>query len=97
MSETHRLFMADGFDTYQEAFPLYYVTSDDPPFLLIHGDADETVPIKNSEVMEQALRKAGVPVKLISVPGGKHGQEFPGPTYYMREMPRWFDQYLLKK
>lgn len=82
------------YTTYREAFPLYHVTSDDPPFFLLHGDADETVPIKNSEVMEQALRKAGVTVKLISVPGGRHGQEFPNPSEYMREMVRWFDQYL---
>jgi acetyl esterase/lipase len=58
---------------YQEASPITYVTPDDPPFLLLHGDADKTVPFQQSEIMEQALRKAGVPVKLIRVPGGGHG------------------------
>ncbi|MEE8147724.1 MAG: alpha/beta hydrolase, partial [Longimicrobiales bacterium] len=28
----------------REASPITYVTSDDPPLLLIHGDADQTVP-----------------------------------------------------
>jgi acetyl esterase/lipase len=45
--------------TFRDASPIHYVTPDDPPFLLIHGDADPVVPIKHSEVMEQALKKAG--------------------------------------
>ena len=85
------------YKTYKDAFPLYHVSKDDPPFLLIHGDADKTVPYKNSEVLEQALRKVGVTVKLVTVPGGGHGPLFPGaqnPPDYMGEMTRWFDQYL---
>jgi len=58
---------------YQEVSPVTYVTSDDPSFLLVHGDADRTVPFQQSEIMEAALRKAGVPVKLVRVPGAGHG------------------------
>ncbi|PYR25958.1 MAG: alpha/beta hydrolase, partial [Acidobacteria bacterium] len=43
------------------------MTPDDPPFLLIHGDADKTVPFQQSEIMDAALQKAGVAVKLIRV------------------------------
>jgi acetyl esterase/lipase len=50
---------------YREASPISYVTADDPPVLLMHGEADETVPIKQSEAMEAALRKAGVEVKFL--------------------------------
>lgn len=88
------------YKTYNEAFPLYHVTADDPPFLLVHGDADNTVPHKNSEVMEQTLKKARVPVKLILITGGGHGPAFPGaqnPPDYMGEMVRWFDTYLIKR
>jgi dipeptidyl aminopeptidase/acylaminoacyl peptidase len=88
------------YKTYKGAFPLYHVTRDDAPFLLIHGDADKTVPYKNSEVMEQALKQAGVPVKLMPIPGGGHGPKFPGaqnPPDYMSESTRWFDQYLKQK
>ena len=52
---------------YQEASPINHVSFDDPPFLIVHGDADKIVPYQQSENMEAALRKAGVPVKLIHV------------------------------
>lgn len=88
------------YKTYREASPLFHVTNDDPPFLLIHGDADKTVPLKDSEVMEQTLRKVGVKVKLVIVPGGGHGPKFPGainPPDYLGESTRWFDMYLIQK
>jgi len=88
------------YKTYREASPLFHVTNDDPPFLLVHGDADKTVPFKNSELMEHALQKVGVSVKLINIPGGGHGPAFPGaknPPDYRSEMTRWFDTYLIRK
>jgi acetyl esterase/lipase len=85
---------------FREAAPLTYVTADDPPFLLIHGDADKTVPFNQSEAMEAALKKAGVTVKLVRVPGGDHGSNFPGNTQKM-DWPgmtlEWFETYLKKK
>jgi acetyl esterase/lipase len=65
---------------FREAAPVTHVSTDDPPFLLIHGDADKTVPYSQSEMMEGALTKAGVKVKLVRVPGGNHGSDFPGNT-----------------
>ncbi len=82
---------------YREASPLFHVSADSPPFLLMHGDADPVVPFSNSERMEAALRAAGVPVKLLRIPGGAHGPEFPGavdPPDYLGEMIRWFDAHL---
>ena len=63
---------------YKEASPLNHVTPDDPPFLLIHGDADKTVPYQQSQLMEAALKKAGVPVKLVILPGLDHGTNSTG-------------------
>jgi acetyl esterase/lipase len=79
------------------ASPINYVSQDDPPFLLVHGDADDTVPYHQSEIMEAALKKAGVSVKLIRIPGGAHGPTFPGakdPPDYKAEMVKWFDTHL---
>ncbi|MEO8129983.1 MAG: prolyl oligopeptidase family serine peptidase [Bryobacteraceae bacterium] len=85
---------------FREAAPVTHVSPDDPPFLLIHGDGDRTVPYSQSEAMEAALKKAGVPVKLVRVPGGDHGSDFPGNTRKM-DWPGmtlgWFDTYLRKK
>ena len=62
-----------GDPTYREASPITYVTSDDPPVLLIHGDADPVVPFKQSELMFAALEESGVKARLIRIPGGGHG------------------------
>jgi acetyl esterase/lipase len=81
------------------ASPINYVSKDDAPTLLIHGDADRTVPFHQSELMEAALKDAGVPVKLIRIEGGDHGPTFPGaknPPDYKAEIVKWFDQHLQK-
>ncbi len=79
------------------ASPVTHVTADDPPVLLIHGDADAVVPYRNAEVMKAALEKAGVPVDLLRVPGAGHGPTFPGaenPPDYIGAMVAWFDRHL---
>jgi acetyl esterase/lipase len=79
------------------ASPVTHVTADDPPVLLIHGDADAVVPYRNAEVMKAALEKAGVPVDLLRVPGAGHGPTFPGatnPPDYIGAMVEWFDRHL---
>ena len=80
-----------------EASPVTHVSPDDAPFLLIHGDADETVSYRNSEVMKANLEKAGVPVELLRISGAGHGPTFPGaenPPDYVGAMVEWFDRYL---
>ncbi len=86
---------------YKEASPITYVSSSAPPTLLIHGDADKTVPYQQSVMMEKALRAMNVPVKLLSIPGGIHGPDFgaegkqhPERPDYLGETVRWLDQYL---
>jgi dipeptidyl aminopeptidase/acylaminoacyl peptidase len=41
--------------------------------ITIHGDADPTVPYTHATRMHEALTKAGVDQKLITIPGGRHG------------------------
>jgi acetyl esterase/lipase len=53
--------------------PLAYVRAGLPPVLLIHGDADPTVPHEQSVRLRDALVAAGVPARLYTVPGGLHG------------------------
>ena len=85
---------------YREGSPVSYVSADDPPFLLIHGDADKVVNFRNSEIMEQVLKQARVNVKLLRINGGDHGADFPGakdPPDYLGEMVLWLNQYLRNK
>ena len=55
------------------ASPITYVDSKDPPFFIVHGTSDQTVPICESIFMDAALQKAGVQTKLTKVNGGGHG------------------------
>lgn len=55
------------------ANPITYVTPDDPPFLLLHGTSDCLVPWQQSQILHDALRRAGVRSKLIVLPFAGHG------------------------
>jgi len=55
------------------ANPVTYVTADDPPFLIMHGDKDDLVPPGQSELLAEALKKAGVEATLHVVAGAGHG------------------------
>ncbi|MHC4701643.1 MAG: alpha/beta hydrolase fold domain-containing protein, partial [Planctomycetota bacterium] len=57
----------------RKADPITYVTRDDPPFLMMHGDKDMLVPLHQSELLLDALKKAGVDASLYVVKGGGHG------------------------
>ncbi|CAN5645637.1 N/A [soil metagenome] len=55
--------------------PIIYVKAGDPPFLIVHGNRDTTVPYEQSLKMDAALKKEGVPVEFITVDNGDHGME----------------------
>jgi alpha-L-fucosidase 2 len=57
----------------REASPITHVKPGLPPMLLVHGDADRTVPHDQSTKFLAKLREAGVPSELITIPGGPHG------------------------
>ena len=52
--------------------PISYVSKDDPPILIVHGDADDIVPIEHAQRLEEKLEAAGVESELFVVEGGKH-------------------------
>lgn len=53
--------------------PLTWVRPDQPPVLTIHGDADSIVPHAHAVRLHEALDRAGVPNRLLTVEGGGHG------------------------
>jgi len=66
----------DILDRARLASPITYVSQDDPPFLIMHGDDDSTVPHEQSVQLTEALRGAGVPVEFVTVDtpeAGGHG------------------------
>ena len=77
-----------------EASPLSHVAAGAPPFFLIHGDADDTVPIIQSELLAAALKKVGSPVNLRRVPGAGHGPGIVRDAEIQEEIRAWFDEHL---
>ncbi|TWU49582.1 alpha/beta hydrolase fold domain-containing protein [Rubripirellula reticaptiva] len=62
--------------------PITYIDKADPPFLIIHGTADKTVPANQSEAIHEALKVAGVSSKLHLIEGAGHG----GPQFTQPEI-----------
>jgi acetyl esterase/lipase len=74
--------------------PVYCAGPGDAPSLIIHGTADDLVPIVQSETMQAALVAAGVPASLIRVEGAKHGIYGADFERGVAAMVQWFEQYL---
>lgn len=53
--------------------PVDFTTPDDPPVLLVHGDADELVDISHSHNMLDALQDADIESELVVIEGAPHG------------------------
>jgi acetyl esterase/lipase len=75
--------------------PMTHVTGDDPPTLIIHGDADKIVPFQQAEIFIAKLKEAGVPAELVTKKGAGHG--WPDLGKDMATLADWFDKHLLKK
>ena len=60
-------------DRVARANPVTYISKDAPPFLIVHGNKDPLVPYQQSVLLNDALKKAGVPVTFYKVEGGGHG------------------------
>lgn len=73
------------------ASPITYISSDDPPFLIFHGDADPTVPLAQSQEFAEALKKSGVDTTFEIAPGFGHSVK--GDKYEMM-LIEFFDKHL---
>lgn len=58
-----------------------------PPFLLVHGDADQSVPFEQSVAFQVKLRALGVRCELLRLPGAPH--RF---SEWNKFMPSYLDQ-----
>ena len=65
-------------DKVARANPITYLSKEAPPFFIVHGDQDPLVPQHQSELMNEALKKAGVNVVFFKIIGAGHG----GPAFH---------------
>jgi acetyl esterase/lipase len=75
--------------------PVYSVSKDSAPALIIHGDADFLVPIQQAESIIEKLKEYKVPCELVVRKGAGHG----GPAFVKdgSTLADWFDRHLLEK
>jgi acetyl esterase/lipase len=75
--------------------PILVIDKQDPPTLLVHGDADTLVPLNNSERLAAEMSKAGVTHNLLVIEGAGHG--FREPSHRSEAssaMVAWFQTHL---
>jgi acetyl esterase/lipase len=73
--------------------PITHVSVDDPPTLIIHGDADALVPIEQSQRLIEKMKAAGATARLIKRAGAGHGWSEPHADMVI--FANWFDAHLL--
>ena len=81
----------------KEVSPIYHVNEGDAPTLIMHGDADDLVPLQQSEIIIEKFKEAGVPAELVVKKGAGHGL---WPSMLIQDFGAfadWFDQHLLDK
>jgi acetyl esterase/lipase len=76
------------------ASPVTYVSKDDPPFLHIHGTADNLVPYAQAQEFDAALEKAGVSSTLLT---GKDAPHVFFSADLLHKMRLFFDKHLQGK
>ena len=76
----------------KEISPIYFVSPDDPPVFIIHGDADMVVPLQQSQSFTAKLIEARVTNNFITKKGGRHNADDMKPE--LDQFVDWFDKYL---
>ncbi|MEK6324066.1 MAG: prolyl oligopeptidase family serine peptidase [Acidobacteriota bacterium] len=76
--------------------PILFVSPDDPPTLLIHGDKDDLVPLSNSQRIYDTFQQNKVRTQFIIIEGAGHGFRGDDAKRATTAMVAWFEQTLLK-
>jgi len=84
-------------DLAQEISPILFVSSDDPPSLMIHGDQDDLVPLRSSEAIYQAFQEYDVDTEMIVLEGAGHGFRGDHLDSARAATVAWFEKYLVDK
>jgi acetyl esterase/lipase len=76
----------------REISPIYFVHSNMPPVLIIHGDADKLVPIYQAQLFVKKCEEVGSVAKLVVREGKSHG--WPDMAKDLVLLADWFDEHL---
>jgi dipeptidyl aminopeptidase/acylaminoacyl peptidase len=87
----------EQFDRWQARSAMFHIKGVTTPTLIQHGDKDLRVPISQGYELHNALKRQGVPVKMVVYPRQPHGLQ--EPKLQLDAMQRnieWFDNWLGK-
>lgn len=85
-------------ERYRAADPRNHVDKNDPPLLILHGTADTTVDVADSEALAAALKTAGAPHELVIIPDARHSFHLQPTQRDLRPLVLgFFDKYLKGK
>jgi dipeptidyl aminopeptidase/acylaminoacyl peptidase len=82
-------------DAFWERSPIRYLGNAKTPTLIVHGQADQRVPVTQGRELYLGLRAAGVPTDFVTYPRQKH--PFHERAYHLDLLQRiiaWFDQWM---
>ncbi len=75
--------------------PILFVDAKDPATLIVHGDADELVPLSSGQSIHDALKAATVKTEMVIIKGGDHGFSDTGHrAQAYAAMVKWFKENL---
>lgn len=83
-------------DVYAMASPICFASAADPPFQIIHGEADWIVPVNNATRFHDALVESDVQSTLETLPGNGHIVAFFSPQL-SASMLRFFEEHLAER
>ena len=81
----------------RKASPITYVSAEDPPFLIVHGEKDNRSPSTSPSCSRTHLKKAGVEATFVRVKNGGHGfgpESDPNPEAIRERVVPFFDKHL---
>lgn len=89
---------AEAPELYKQADPRTHIDRSDPPLLILHGTADKTVAVADSEALAAAMKAAGAAHQIEIIPDAPH-------TFHLQPKQRdlrplvlgFFDKYLKGK
>ena len=85
-------------EIYRKASPINYLKKGQPPFLILHGTADTTVPLEQSKTLDAAMQKAGMDHQLVILNGAPHTFDLQPEQRDLRPLVvGFFDRFLKQK
>lgn len=76
-----------------KACPVSYVTKNAPPFLILHGMNDHTVPFQQGEILHDALEEQGNDVTLLAIEEADHADR----QFFQRQLWTIIEDFFTEK